>query len=182
MGLDMYLEKHYYIQNWDHNPPEDKFEISITKGGKPFQLQGEPTYIHTEVMYWRKANAIHKWFVDNVQDGKDDCGTYDVAKSQLQELLNLVNKILDASKLVPAQIHNGDTYHNGKLIPNMQEGKTIEDKSTAKRLLPNQEGFFFGSQEYDQYYYEDLVYTSKELTKLLTTPDDGGYYHYHSSW
>ena len=30
---------------------------------------------HEEVGYWRKANAIHGWFVRNVQNGKDDCGT-----------------------------------------------------------------------------------------------------------
>jgi hypothetical protein len=24
------------------------------------------------VGYWRKANAIHRWFVEHVQDGNDD--------------------------------------------------------------------------------------------------------------
>ena len=27
---------------------------------------------------WRKANHIHQWFVQNVQDGNDDCGEYEV--------------------------------------------------------------------------------------------------------
>ena len=40
---------------------------------------------HEEVGYWRKANQIHKWFVDNVQDGVDDCGEYKVTKEQLIE-------------------------------------------------------------------------------------------------
>ena len=26
-----------------------------------------------EVMYWRKANYIHNWFVENIQNGSDDC-------------------------------------------------------------------------------------------------------------
>ena len=39
-----------------------------------------------EVMYWRKANAIHKWFVDNVQGGEDDCREYPVSNDQLIEL------------------------------------------------------------------------------------------------
>lgn len=29
--------------------------------------------IWKEIGYWRKANHIHKWFVDCVQDGEDDC-------------------------------------------------------------------------------------------------------------
>ena len=45
--------------------------------------------IYEEVGYWRKANAIHKWFVDNIQDGNDDCGDYEVSKEQLEELLRV---------------------------------------------------------------------------------------------
>lgn len=39
-----------------------------------------------EVGYWRKANAIHGWFVDTVQNGVDDCGKYEVTYEQLVEL------------------------------------------------------------------------------------------------
>jgi hypothetical protein len=35
----------------------------------------------------------------------------------------------------------------------------------AKELLPTQAGFFFGSTDYDEYYYEDLVYTRDLLDK-----------------
>ena len=51
--------------------------------------------IEEEVAYWRKANAIHNWFVENVQAGVDDCGCYKVSKNQLEELLSkcrLVNE------------------------------------------------------------------------------------------
>ncbi len=51
-----------------------------------------------EAMYWRKANAIHKWFVDNVQSGEDDCGTYDVSREQLQELQNTIMEALKDKK------------------------------------------------------------------------------------
>ena len=43
----------------------------------------------TEIIYWRKANAIHKWFVENVQEGVDDCGEYEVTVEQLTELRDL---------------------------------------------------------------------------------------------
>lgn len=36
--------------------------------------------------------------------------------------------------------------------------KVLEDHSLAKDLLPTMEGFFFGSIEYDNYYFEDVKY------------------------
>lgn len=60
-----------------------------------------------EVMYWRKANQIHKWFVDNIQNGVDDCGTYTVSLEKLQELVDLCKQVLEnpekASELLPTQ-------------------------------------------------------------------------------
>lgn len=38
------------------------------------------------VGYWRKANAIHDWFVRNVQDGTDNCDEYEVSAEQLRQL------------------------------------------------------------------------------------------------
>ena len=35
MGLDMYLNKKTYVKQWDHQSPEEKYEVLVTKGGKP---------------------------------------------------------------------------------------------------------------------------------------------------
>ena len=35
MGLDMYLTRKTYVKQWSHQTPEERFEITITKGGKP---------------------------------------------------------------------------------------------------------------------------------------------------
>ena len=43
----------------------------------------------TEVAYWRKANAIHRWFVNNVQDGIDECQETIVTRNQLFTLLQI---------------------------------------------------------------------------------------------
>ena len=60
-----------------------------------------------EIISWRKANAIHKWFVDNVQGGVDDCGGYKVTKEQLIQLHNECNEVLNnpnlAEQLLPTQ-------------------------------------------------------------------------------
>ncbi len=47
------------------------------------------------VMYWRKANAIHGWLVDNVQQGDDDCGTYYVSINDLKSLASVCKEALD---------------------------------------------------------------------------------------
>lgn len=36
--------------------------------------------IAEDVGYWRKANAIHAWFVKNVQGGVDNCQSHEVSK------------------------------------------------------------------------------------------------------
>ena len=51
--------------------------------------------------YWRKANAVHNWMVENVQDGKDDCGVYEVFLPQLMDLKGIVEKIIANPKKAP---------------------------------------------------------------------------------
>ncbi len=87
MGLDMYLTKKTYVKNWDHHKPEYRHEITIKQGGKiRDDIKPERIcYIEEEVAQWRKANSIHKWFVDNVQNGKDDCRDYYVSHEQIAE-------------------------------------------------------------------------------------------------
>lgn len=43
---------------------------------------------------WRKANSIHNWMVENVQNSTDDCGVYEVTLSQVHELRNIVEEVL----------------------------------------------------------------------------------------
>lgn len=52
-------------------------------------------------MYWRKANHIHKWFVDHCQDGEDDCREADVTSGQLQELVDALEKVNSNHELAP---------------------------------------------------------------------------------
>jgi hypothetical protein len=62
--------------------------------------------------------------------------------------------------------------------------KKIEtDHSLAKTLLPCQSGFFFGSTDYDEYYFEDITNTIKQLESVLNNPTLKDWaFEYHSSW
>ena len=50
--------------------------------------------------------------------------------------------------------------------------KVMADHSLAKELLPTQNGFFFGSTDYDDWYYEDVEDCKKQMTKLLDDFDE----------
>jgi hypothetical protein len=94
MGLDMYLEKRTYVKQWDHQSAEEKHEVAVTKGGQPTNIDPKKIkYIIEEAGYWRKANQIHHWFVENVQNGVDNCGEYYVGSEKLTELLELCKKV-----------------------------------------------------------------------------------------
>lgn len=60
-----------------------------------------------EVIYWRKANAIHRWFVENVQENIDNCARYYVSREQLMCLLNTCRIVLadntSAEQLLPTK-------------------------------------------------------------------------------
>jgi len=191
MGLDQYLITNSKAMSMAIN----KVDEEAPEYGANWVKYRAETGIVAE---WRKANQIHKWFVHNVQDSKDDCGYYEVEPEQLEELLEAVNEVLGSTKLVKGWIRCGYTYdHNMNKVYNTREGMVLEDSSTARRLLPTQEGFFFGGTAYDQYYWEDLESTKAQLEAILETVeeneerwgwqfkgDDGWLLRlqYHSSW
>ena len=151
MGLDMYLEKRTDVRQWNFQKEEDQFEVVVKKGGVTYPKINPKnvTTIVEEAGYWRKANAIHRWFVENVQDGVDNCGEYFVPLSSLEELLELCEKV----KLNPEQ---------------------------ANELLPTSSGFFFGGDEYDEWYFDKIEYTIDILKEALSDKDSS--YYYSSSW
>ena len=184
MGLDMYLNKKHYVKNWSHQKPEEQHSFLIKKGGKKVAEINTKRIcgIEEEVAYWRKANQIHNWFIENCAGGDGDRATMYVSREQLVELLGVVNKVLEASKLVEGKVCNGYSYVNNVKTPIMVDGKYIEDSSVAEELLPTQSGFFFGSTDYDEFYIEDLKHTKKVLEEELKSTESFAEYEYNSSW
>ena len=139
--------------------------------------------IFTEIAYWRKANEIHNYFVEYVQHGVDDCGTYDVSKKQLEDLLYKCKEVERIAALEKSKVVNGYTFENGKEIPMYEDGEVIANAEEVAAILPTQGGFFFGSTDYDKYYMEDIKYTIDILEKILEETDfDTEAVCYHSSW
>lgn len=187
MGLDMYLRRKKYVgANWEHR--NVKGTIYLTANGKEIPIDfNKVSSIEELVIDWRKANAIHKWFVDNVQKGVDDCREYYVSLEKLEELLKICKKI---KKIVVMKQGKRETrvYENGEFITKMVDCKYIENADEVEKLLPTQEGFFFGSTDYDEWYIENINYTIKMLTQVLKEEkeyNENGFYsdfYYSSSW
>jgi hypothetical protein len=99
MGLDMYLTAKRYL--WTEKDRELSAEINELIGveadtqnrfnGSSLIVKG----ISVDAMYWRKANAIHGWFVRRCQGGEDNCQEYYVSREQLEELVELCHEALD---------------------------------------------------------------------------------------
>lgn len=139
--------------------------------------------IYKNIAYWRKANQIHNWFVENVQDGNDDCGYYEVSENDLLQLLNVVNTVLANSKLVDGKVSAGQRFTENGWEEILEDGQVIEDTSVAEELLPTCSGFFFGGTNYDVWYYRDLEYTKERIEKILKETDfDNEIVYYESSW
>jgi hypothetical protein len=218
MGLDMFLNKCYskyrkddgtFSTNWD--------DCKIDMYGRSNRVT-----FSEMVGYWRKANHIHKWFVDNVQDGKDDCHEYYVSIKKLHELRDTCFDILSKLHGMEIRVPKKDVkdfkdanikfYGGSKIqriiidVNNLETVKSLTGyhtltksqimKCDCRTKLPHQQGFFFGSYEYDGWYLISLVDTIEMLDELFmnhdmndkkikenpTTPGTYFDYYYQASW
>ena len=80
MGLDMYLTaSKYFYDEEEGSEAKEIAEIMKTKR--------KAKSVSFDAMYWRKANWIHGWFVENVQRGEDDCKPYELEREKLEKLI-----------------------------------------------------------------------------------------------
>jgi hypothetical protein len=182
MGLDMYLYRNTRVKNYDFegNP----YEVNVTYKDKEIKLD-VPTMIEEEVGYWRKANQIHKWFVDNVQGGEDNCEEYDVSRDQLRTLLKLCKQVKQKAILIDGDMVTGMVIENGKVREETRIGKVIQNAEEIAEILPTEGGFFFGSTDYNEFYMEDIDNTIEILDKILRQKPPEGvtqWFKYQSSW
>ena len=155
MGLDQYLYANAYLSeaNFLGEQKQKAFEkVKEALEADSFICEDFPALnVNVKVAQWRKANQIHQWFVDNVQDGEDNCKEYYVEREQLEELKSVCEQVL--------------------------AGKTL-----AEELLPPASGFFFGSYEIDEWYWEQVKDTVEQLERVLTKVPEGWSFAYDSSW
>lgn len=184
MGLDMYLSKRTYVKQWEHNSPEDQFEVSVKKGGVTYPniKSKRISYVEEELMYWRKANQIHGWFVSNTNEVVQDV-KYTLDTDNLKELLETckqVMNVLNNSKKKTTQVVGG--WKNGEEY--MEDVEVYDDEATEQiqELLPPVQGFFFGSYEIDEWYKQNIEETIKFLEEELPNCSEYDEFEYYASW
>jgi hypothetical protein len=168
MGLDMYLNARKYVSqvkyvDGDKIPVEDfstLVDMSGLEGLTKYSLFGG-VEISYPVAQWRKANAIHGWFVNNLAGGVDECQPIEASRDHLKLLLTACKEVL---------------------------AETDEDEKAAKAddvgLSPTS-GFFFGTYELDEYYDADLKYTIEMLEHVMSLIGEDDYdwgFTYQASW
>ena len=154
MGLDMYLTANEYVSRTQRDPsglspdtPKRNPLFDTLASRRPGWVD-EAGYsgmsISYPIAYWRKANAIHNWFVQNVQDGQDNCQKSYVSAQNLRDLREACQAVL--------------ATRNNSLV-------SVSEVAEENGIAPTA-GFFFGSTEYDEWYFGDLEYTVNAIDRL----------------
>ncbi|MGL5958681.1 MAG: hypothetical protein ACRCZZ_08870 [Phocaeicola sp.] len=92
MGLDMYLFKAKLSPS--QQKVIDKNGVNSMEASKIYRAVTWDSHLD-EVVYWRKASAIHDWFVSNIQNGVDECYEYAVSIDELYHLKSVCEQALE---------------------------------------------------------------------------------------
>lgn len=196
MGLDMYLHAKNYLSQYDYsfngNTTDRQLnmkhhEVDMNSGMGHLPTEGGIT-VSKVVLYWRKANSIHGWFVRELAGGVDECQRINVTRDNLITLRDLcVNALANRDKASPTQT-TGALVDNGSndiasTIANLIEQEAIKSSvAVDDDPLAPMAGFFFGSDERDEYYYDELARTAESINSLLVDNDSNLEYYYQASW
>ena len=126
MGLDMYIYKNKTVE-YDQERREKTVKIS-------------------EVLYLRKANQIHRYIVENLAGGVDECQEICMDIEDIKTLNDICKRIVKESRV---------------------EGDIITNPELAQGLLPTQAGFFFGDTDYDEHYIDDLKEYIRQADEII---------------
>ncbi len=158
MGLDMYLfirerefrSKHYGYGNLKLKYPKEILEVFDNlrdenyTDDKVWDDRSISRSTDYKIGYWRKANHIHKWFVDKCADGVDECQDIYVSFDKLKELYDTCYKVSQdhskASELLPtcSGFFFGGTDYDEYYFQDIQN--TMEILEKALTFLKAQEG------------------------------------------
>ena len=108
---------------------------------------------NNDIITLRKANHIHNWMCEHT-DWDDNEMNGDWHSIPITD----IEKLIECMKNV------------------------LKNHSLAPKLLPRSDGFFFGSQEYDRWYFDDIRKTLEALEQYLKENPDTEEIRYWAWW
>ena len=157
MGLDMYLRATEYVSRWDYdgNNADDN-------------------------------NPLFDTIVDTF-DVRDAIGDTTFGGISIDFPMGYWRKVNSVHNWF-VEICGGGIDECQKMYVNRQHleelkslcEQVLANHSLAEELLPTSAGFFFGSTDFDEYYFKDLEYTVKVIDRCLKSKFD--YFEYQASW
>ena len=142
-----------------YNNDELKSEIVVTipvKDADAVDCFDMGKFEKTEAAYFRKVNFLLPFF-----GYEENCSDIEIDKYQVEDLVNACHTILDTLET---------------------SGKQAATE-VANEMLPTEGGFFFGSTEYDEWYFKDVEYVLNKFTTILDNTDwDNETLYMHCWW
>ena len=157
MGLDMYLRATEYVSRWDYDGNNEN-----------------------------DNNPLFDTIVDTF-DVRDAIGDTTFGGISIDFPMGYWRKVNSVHNWF-VEICGGGIDECQKMYVNRQHleelkslcEQVLADHSLAEELLPTSAGFFFGSTDFDEYYFKDLEYTVKVIDRCLKSKFD--YFEYQASW
>ena len=189
-AFDYYEEKDFAKTN------NDKFTSSLSDWNIPETMTKEKikplendysknSTIFETVASWSKANHIHAWLVNNIQNNNDNCSYYFVTEDDFFALKKICEKVLT---LNPYQLDK-DSYLFYYSADDLIDASIIikeiyiQLKTELNEILPTKNGLCFGPNDYALSYFLNVKDTLEIVNKILDEANfEKEVYLYHSSW
>lgn len=166
MGLDIYFHKTSRT-DWNKVKSEiDKFNtLPEEEQSKQYENQTHPTanFDPEEIGYFRKVNFLMEFF-----HYEGNCEYQEIAKSELEALQDAC---LEIGKMKPCRVE----YHKATDKWDSDRMVNVYSDADIKRcaeILPTQSGFFFGSTDYDEWYFRAVKEVCVWVTGVLQNLED----------
>lgn len=156
MGLDQYLHAKTIVIGGEHSNPTSKAAYD-----KVLSAVGSPTVRDTSVPIASVDIQVGYWRKENA---------------------------IHDWFVVNCQDGNDDcreSYVSREQLAQLRDlcEKVLADHSLAEELLPTTDGFFFGSTDYDEWYFRGLKDTVEIVNNVLDNPEYANFeFYYQSSW
>jgi hypothetical protein len=150
MGLDIFFHK-TKRSNWNKIKKEiDAFNaLSEEEQSKRYDERTHPTanFEPEEIGYFRKVNFLMEFF-----HYEGNCEHKEISKDELEELRNACIEIGRMKPCKVEYVKATSQWDKDRVVNVYSEA----DQKRCSELLPTQSGFFFGSTDYDEWYFRDV--------------------------